>query len=301
MTAPAQSIERPAVSRVAAWRPPFFRSLPLRLTVFAICALWTLPTLGLLVTSVRDPANITSSGWWTALLHPFEPNQWTLSNYATVISSDGMGNAFINSLIVTIPSTVIPITIAAFAAYAFAWIPFRGRGILFTIVVGLLVVPIQMSLIPILQIYSAGNLYGSFLGIWLAHTGFGLPLAIFLLYNFISQLPRDLFESASIDGASHLQAFTRIVLPLSIPALGAFAIFQFLWVWNDLLVALVFLGPGADVRVLPTALYQLIGSRGGSWHLLTAGAFLTMVVPLIVFLVLQRAFVRGILAGSVKS
>jgi alpha-glucoside transport system permease protein len=301
MTAPAQPIESQAVPRVAAWRPPFLRSMPLRVTVFAVCFLWTLPTLGLLVTSVRDPATITSSGWWTALLHPFEPNQWTLSNYATVISSDGMGNAFINSLIVTVPSTVIPITIAAFAAYAFAWIPFRGRGVLFTIVVGLLVVPIQMSLIPILQIYSAGNLYGSFLGIWLAHTGFGLPLAIFLLYNFISQLPRDLFESASIDGATHLQAFTRIVLPLSVPALGAFAIFQFLWVWNDLLVALVFLGPSAEVRVLPTALYQLIGSRGGSWHLLTAGAFLTMIVPLVVFLLLQRAFVRGILAGSVKS
>jgi len=277
------------------------RSLPLRITVIAICFLWTLPTLGLLVTSVRDPRLIVESGWWTSLLHPFEPNQWTLSNYATVISSDGMGNAFINSLIVTIPSTVIPITIAAFAAYAVAWIPFRGRGVLFIIVVGLLVVPIQMSLIPILQIYSAGNLYGSFLGIWLAHTGFGLPLAIFLLYNFMSQLPRDLFESASIDGATHLQTFIRLVLPLSIPALGAFAIFQFLWVWNDLLVALVFLGPSQDVRVLPTALYQLIGSRGGSWHLLTAGAFITMVVPLIVFLLLQRAFVRGILAGAVKS
>jgi alpha-glucoside transport system permease protein len=301
MTASAQPIESSRVARVAAWRPPFVRSLPLRLSVFAICAIWTLPTLGLLVTSVRNPLNITTSGWWTALLHPFEPNQWTLSNYQTVMSSDGMGNAFINSLIVTLPSTVIPITIAAFAAYAFAWVPFRGRGILFTIVVGLLVVPIQMSLIPILQIYSAGNLYGSFLGIWLAHTGFGLPLAIFLLYNFISQLPRDLFESAAIDGASHLQAFTRIVLPLSVPALGAFAIFQFLWVWNDLLVALVFLGPGAEVRVLPTALFQLIGSRGGSWHLLTAGAFITMVVPLVVFLLLQRAFVRGILAGSVKS
>ena len=275
--------------------------MPLRLSVFVICFLWTLPTLGLLVTSVRDPKNITTSGWWTALLHPFEANQWTLSNYQTVIASDGMGNAFINSLIVTIPSVAIPITIAAFAAYAFAWIPFRGRGILFTIVVALLVVPIQMSLIPILQIYAAGNLYGSFLGIWLAHTGFGLPLAIFLLYNFISQLPRDLFESAAIDGATHLQTFIRLVLPLSIPALGAIAIFQFLWVWNDLLVALVFLGPGADVRVLPTALYNLIGSRGGSWHLLTAGAFITMVVPLLVFLLLQRAFVRGILAGSVKS
>ncbi len=301
MTAPAQPIVSRRVMRVSAWRPPFLRSLPLRLTVLAICAIWTLPTLGLLVTSVRNPANITTSGWWTALLNPFAPNQWTLANYQTVLSSDGMGNAFINSMIVTLPSTVIPITIAAFAAYAFAWVPFRGRGILFTIVVGLLVVPIQMSLIPILQIYSAGNLYGSFLGIWLAHTGFGLPLAVFLLYNFISQLPRDLFESAAIDGASHLQAFVRIVLPLSVPALGAFAIFQFLWVWNDLLVALVFLGPGGEVRVLPTALFQLIGSRGGSWHLLTAGAFITMVVPLVVFLLLQRSFVRGILAGSVKS
>jgi alpha-glucoside transport system permease protein len=302
VTAPAQPIERKQVARVAAWRPPLLRSLPLRLSVIAICFLWTLPTLGMLVTSIRDPILIQTSGWWTALLSPLDPpNQWTLSNYETVISSDGMGNAFINSMIVTVPSTIIPITIAAFAAYAFAWIPFRGRGILFTIVVALLVVPIQMSLIPILQIYAAANLYGSFLGIWLAHTGFGLPLAIFLLYNFISQLPRDLFESAAIDGASHLQAFIRIVLPLSLPALVAFAIFQFLWVWNDLLVALVFLGPGAEVRVLPTALYNLIGSRGGSWHLLTAGAFITMVVPLIVFLSLQRAFVRGILAGSVKS
>jgi alpha-glucoside transport system permease protein len=299
MTAPARPIQRQA--RVAAWRPAFMRSLPLRLTVLAICFIWTLPTVGMLVTSVRDPALITTSGWWTSLLHAFDANQWTLSNYQAVIASDGMGNAFINSLIVTVPSVAIPITIAVFAAYAFAWIPFRGRGILFTIVVALLVVPIQMSLIPILQIYAAGNLYGTFLGIWLAHTGFGLPLAIFLLYNFISQLPRDLFESAAIDGASHLQAFLRIVLPLSVPALGAIAIFQFLWVWNDLLVALVFLGPGADVRVLPTALFQLIGSRGGSWHLLTAGAFITMVVPLLVFLLLQRAFVRGILAGSVKS
>jgi alpha-glucoside transport system permease protein len=300
MTAPAQPIEQPK-ARVAAWRPAFIRSVPLRLSVFIICLLWTIPTLGLLVTSVRDPKNITTSGWWTALLHPFEANQWTLSNYQTVIASDGMGNAFINSLIVTLPSVAIPITIAAFAAYAFAWVPFRGRGVLFTIVVALLVVPIQMSLIPILQIYSAGNLYGSFLGIWLAHTGFGLPLAIFLLYNFMSQLPRDLFESAAIDGASALQTFIRIVLPLSVPALGAIAIFQFLWVWNDLLVALVFLGPGEEVRVLPTALYNLIGSRGGAWHLLTAGAFITMIVPLAVFLLLQRAFVRGILAGSVKS
>jgi alpha-glucoside transport system permease protein len=300
MTAPAQSIARPS-QRSRFWRAPMLESLPLRLSVLVICFLWTLPTAGLLVSSFRNPLLITKSGWWEGLVHLFDEGQWTISNYTNVISGDGMGAAFLNSLIVTIPSTVIPITIAAFAAYAFAWIPFPGRGLLFIVVVALLVVPLQMALIPILKIYAGASLYGTFLGIWLAHTAFGLPLAIFLLYNFISQLPRDLFESASIDGASAFQTFIRIVLPLSIPALGAFAIFQFLWVWNDLLVALVFLGPGGDVRVMPTALFNMIGSRGGSWHLLTAGAFLTMIVPLGVFLALQRAFVRGILAGSVKS
>ena len=299
MTAPTQPVAR-AKERTRFWRAPMLESLPLRISVIVICFLWTLPTAGLLVSSVRNPQLITKTGWWEGLLHMFDANQWTLQNYQQVLSANGMGAAFLNSLIVTIPSTVIPITIAAFAAYAFAWIPFRGRGILFTIVVALLVVPLQMALIPILKLYSGASLYGTFIGIWLAHTAFGLPLAIFLLYNFISQLPRDLFESASIDGASAFQTFIRIVLPLSIPALGAFAIFQFLWVWNDLLVALVFLGPGADVRVMPTALFNLLGAYGGAWHLLTAGAFLTMIVPLGVFLALQRAFVRGILAGSVK-
>ena len=300
MTAPTQPIVR-AKERTRFWRAPMLQSLPLRLSVIVICFLWTLPTAGLLVSSVRNPQLITRTGWWEGLLHMFDANQWTFQNYQQVLAANGMGAAFLNSLIVTIPSTVIPITIAAFAAYAFAWIPFRGRGILFTIVVALLVVPLQMALIPILKLYSGFSLYGTFVGIWLAHTAFGLPLAIFLLYNFISQLPRDLFESASIDGASAFQTFTRIVLPLSIPALGAFAIFQFLWVWNDLLVALVFLGPGTDVRIMPTALFNLLGAYGGAWHLLTAGAFLTMIVPLGVFLALQRAFVRGILAGSVKS
>src|SRR6476659_8704502 len=233
MAAPPQSIAR-AKGRTRFWRAPMLESLPLRISVLVICLLWTLPTAGLFISSFRNPQLITKTGWWTALIPPFEQG-WTLQNYQQVIGSNGMGEAFLNSLIVTIPATVIPITIAAYAAYAFAWIPFRGRGVLFIIVVALLVVPLQMALIPILQIYAAGNLYGSFLGIWLAHTGFGLPLAIFLLYNFMSQLPRDLFESAAIDGATHLQAFTRIVLPLSVPALGAFAIFQFLWVWNDLL------------------------------------------------------------------
>ena len=282
------------------WRAPLLESLPLRLSVIVICLLWTLPTAGLLVTSFRNPVLITQTGWWDALLHAFQPDQWTLQNYANVLGGENLGNAFLNSLIVTIPATVIPITIAAFAAYAFAWIPFRGRGPLFIIVVALLVVPLQMALIPILKIYSGASLYGTFLGIWLAHTAFGLPLAIFLLYNFMSQLPRDLFESASIDGATAFQTFIQLVLPLSIPALGAFAIFQFLWVWNDLLVALVFLGPGGDVRVMPTQLYLMLGPRGGAWHLLTAGAFVTMFIPLLVFLALQRFFVRGILAGSVK-
>jgi alpha-glucoside transport system permease protein len=297
---PEQPIARVSKAGSRFWRAPMLQSLPLRLSVLIICFLWTLPTAGLLVSSVRNPQLITRTGWWEGLLHLFDKDQWTLQNYQQVLAANGMGDAFLNSLIVTIPSTVIPITIAAFAAYAFAWIPFRGRGILFTIVVALLVVPIQMALIPILKIYSGASLYGTFIGIWLAHTAFGLPLAIFLLYNFISQLPRDLFESASIDGASAFQTFIRIVLPLSVPALGAFAIFQFLWVWNDLLVALVFLGPGTDVRVMPTALFNLLGAYGGAWHLLTAGAFLTMVVPLLVFLALQRFFVRGILAGSVK-
>jgi alpha-glucoside transport system permease protein len=300
MTATSEAIQPKSAKATAGWRPWLMRSAPLRIAVVLICVLWSLPTVGLLVTSFRPAEAITQTGWWDAILNPLQAGQWTLNNYTQVLGSEGIGNSFINSLIVTLPSTLIPITIAAFAAYAFAWIKFPFRGVLFAIVVGLLVVPIQMSLVPILQQYSQLGLNGTFLGIWLAHTAFGLPLAIFLLYNYISQLPRDLFESAAIDGATHFQVFTRVVVPLSIPAIGAFAIFQFLWVWNDLLVALVFLGVNADSRVLPTALYQLVGSHGEAWHVLTAGAFITMIVPLVVFLVLQRAFVRGILAGSVK-
>jgi alpha-glucoside transport system permease protein len=299
MTAPAKPVESSAARK--AYRPAWFARTPLRVAVIGICLLWSLPTLGTFVTSFRNPIDITTSGWWEVFLHPFQEGQWSLNNYAVVLGAEGMLTAFVNSLIVTIPSTIIPITIAAFAAYAFAWIRFPGRAVLFAVVVGLLVVPLQMALIPILRLYGDLGLYGTFLGIWLAHTAFGLPLAIVLLYNFISQLPRDLFESASIDGATHFQTFTRLVLPLSVPALGAFAIFQFLWVWNDLLIALVFLGPGVEQRVMPTALSVLVGNRGTQWHILTAGAFVTMILPLIVFLLLQRAFVRGILAGSVKS
>lgn len=276
------------------------RSL-VRAAVVVIAVAWSVPTAGLLISSFRPANDIRASGWWEALLHPFEATtSWTLENYERVLTADGMLDAFINSLVVTIPAVVIPITIAAFAAYAFAWMRFRGRALLFALVVALLVVPIQMSLVPVLRWYGAVDLNGTFLGVWLAHAAFGLPLAIFLLYNYISQLPGDLFESAAIDGASHFQAFRTIVVPLSVPALASFAIFQYLWVWNDLLVALVYLGTNDAVAVMPSVLSELVGTRGESWHVLTAGAFVTMVVPLVVFLALQRYFVRGIVTGSVK-
>ncbi|MCY7418600.1 MAG: carbohydrate ABC transporter permease [Chloroflexi bacterium] len=280
-------------------RSVFVRRAPLRFAVIAICVLWFLPTLGLLVSSLRDARDITQTGWWTALLAPWNEH-WTLQSYTQVLGGENMANAFLNSLIVTIPSTVIPITVAAFAAYAFAWMRFPLRRTLFLVVVALLVVPLQMSLIPVLEIYNKLGITNSFLGVWLAHTSFGLPLAIFLLYNFISQLPGDLFETASIDGATHFQMFTRVVLPLSVPALAAFAIFQFLWVWNDLLVSLVFLSANADQSVMTLELSRLVGGRGQQWHLLTAGAFVTMLLPVLVFVALQRYFVRGLLSGSVK-
>jgi alpha-glucoside transport system permease protein len=253
-----------------------------------------------LISSLRPQIDIQTSGWWTVFKHPFEIAQWTLANYQRVLTTDAMGDAFLNSLLVTIPSVVIPITIAAFAAYAFAWMDFPGKSLLFVIVVGLMVVPLQMSLIPLLRLYTQLDLNGTFLGIWLAHTGFGLPLAVFLLYGYISSLPEEIIESARVDGASPLTTFTRLVLPLSVPAIASFAIFQFLWVWNDLLVALVFLGTKKEVSVVTSRLAALVGERGEAWHVLTAGAFITMLVPLIVFFALQRYFVRGLTAGSVK-
>jgi alpha-glucoside transport system permease protein len=217
-----------------------------------------------------------------------------------VVPGDNMSGAFLNSLAVAVPSTVIPILIAAFAAYAFAWMNFPGRRIMFIMVVALLVVPLQIALVPILRDYKVLNLNGTFLAIWLAHTGFGLALATYLLYNYISSLPRDILESAFIDGASPFTVFTQLVLPLSVPALASFAIFQFLWVWNDYLVALIFLGGNPEFELVTQRMAAIVGSRGSEWHLLTAGAFVSMVLPLLVFFSMQRYFVRGLLAGSVK-
>ena len=269
--------------------------------VGALVIIWTAPTLGLLVSSFRSEDAILNSGWWTAFAKPFASGQWTLGNYERVILADNMGNAFLNSLLVTIPSTVIPITIAAFAAYAIAWMDFPGRHLIFILIVSLLIVPLQMALIPVLRLYTGLRLNGTFLGIWLAHTGFGLPLATYLLYGYIAtSISGEIIESAHTDGATPWVTFTRLVLPLATPVVASFAIFQFLWVWNDLLVALVFLGTRAEFALVTTRLAELVGSRGQDWHVLTSGAFVTIVMPLVVFFSLQRYFVRGLMAGSVK-
>jgi len=344
--------------------------------------IWSIPTIGLLVSSFRTRFDIQTSGWWSIFPHrewetvsvvdpkevsDLDPDSvmtiegvqgtfeelregvsspdgdtqvtwignkrlgrievqkqvwtvnwdFTLDNYKQVLFGasfeitrpDGtvetvpgqdMSQAFLNSLAVTIPSTVIPILIAAFAAYAFAWMNFPGRRTLFIMIIGLLVVPLQIALVPILSDYNKLGLNGTFLAIWLAHTGFGLALATYLLFNYISTLPREMMESAFIDGASHFTVFIRLVLPLSIPALASFAIFQFLWVWNDYLVALVFLGVDPNFKVVTQRLADLTGTFGNDWHLLTAGAFVTMLLPMLIFFLLQRFFVRGLMAGSVK-
>jgi alpha-glucoside transport system permease protein len=281
-----------------------------------ICFVWTLPTFGLLMTSFRDRDVVSKTGWWTIFTRPSQA-KLTTDNYKQVLSGkkitivdhkgkertvrgDNLNRAFLNSLTVSIPAVVIPILIASFAAYGFAWMDFPGRKILFIIVVALLVVPLQIALIPLLRDYGRLELTGTFLAIWLAHTGFGLPLAVYLMYNYISQLPRSIIESAIIDGCSHFGVFWKLILPLSVPAIASLSIFQFLWVWNDLLVALVFIGSKPGVEVLTQRLLYLIGSRGQDWHLLCAGAFVSMILPLTVFLSLQRYFVRGLLAGSVK-
>lgn len=379
VTAKPAAPSRRAVSRK---RQQLIGKIIVNTLLAVICLVWTIPTIGLLVSSFRDRDDIRTSGWWTVLPHretvtiatiqlPAETDlrtpitlpaelgggtytadqiargvilpdgrtitwenrrgrliavqgqawamntSFSLENYRIVtggreyVYTDAAGNrvvesgedlwgVLINNIAVVIPSTVIPILIAAFAAYGFAWMRFPGRFLLFTIVVALLVVPLQVALVPLLRDFVRLDLNGTYMAVWLAHTGFGLPLATYLLYNYISQLPRDLLESAFIDGASHFTIFTRLILPLSVPALASFAIFQFLWVWNDYLVALIFIGAQPNVQVLTMRLADMVGSRGQDWHVLTAGAFISMLIPLLVFFSLQRFFVRGLLAGSVK-
>ena len=270
-----------------------------RVALFVLCVLWLIPTIGLLVTSFRPPDAAATTGWWTAIANPLDFTQWTVSNYKEVLLENGMGNAFVNSFVVALPSTIIPIMIAAFAAYAFTFMDFPARDVIFIVVVGLLVIPNQVAFVPLLRIYGNLGINGTFLAIWLAHAGFGMPLAIYLLRNYMSGLPKAIVESAKVDGASHWSIFWRLVIPMSVPALAAFAIFQFLWTWNDLLVALLFIGSGENETVTVN-LAGLIGSQGQNWQLLTAGAFVSMTVPLIVFVSLQRYFIRGLTAGSVK-
>lgn len=264
----------------------------------ALCLIWMIPTIGLLISSFREEQAVKSTGWWTVFANPLDFGQWTLDNYATVIADGGLGTAFINTVAVSVPATIIPILTAAFAAYAFAWMDFRGRELLFIIVIGLLVVPLQVSFIPLLRIYGNFGLTGTFAALWLAHTGYGMPLAVYLLRNYMGSLPREVVESAKVDGASHFQVFWRLMIPLSVPVLAAFAILQFLWVWNDLLIAKLFLS--ADNTTVIVELQQLLGTQGQGQELLTAGAFISMIVPMIVFFTLQRYFVRGLTAGAVK-
>ncbi|WP_306366900.1 carbohydrate ABC transporter permease [Nocardiopsis sp. CC223A] len=284
------------------------------LAALVIAVLWTVPTAGLFISSFRPADQIRTTGWWTFFASP----EATLDNYRDVLfgsASDGrLASHLINSFVITLPATVFVLGLAALAAYALAWIDFRGRDWVFLGIFALQIVPLQMALVPLLRFFSQGVVVGgvqvlpaweltgamAFTNVWVAHTVFGLPLGVFLLHNFISQLPRTLFEAARVDGAGHGRIFLRIVLPLITPALVSLGIFQFLWVWNDLLVALIFTGGDTATAPLTVRLAELAGTRGEAWHRLTAGAFVSMIVPLLVFFLLQRHFVRGLLAGSVK-
>jgi alpha-glucoside transport system permease protein len=269
---------------------------PVHIALLAIAALWLVPTVALLVTSIRPKSDVLSSGWW----HVFS-SHLTFSAYGEVLHAGGMGHAFLNSLYITVPSTLIPLTLGALAAYAFAWTRFPLRDTTFLFVVALMVVPVQTAFVPLLKLFREhGHLNTEFYGIWLAHSAFGLPLAIFLLRNFFITLPKDLIEAARMDGASEFAVFRRVVVPLSVPALASFGIFQFLWVWNDLLMALIFVSDPSK-QPMTVKITQLLSTYAQEFHILAAGGFVLMIVPLIVFFALQRYFVQGLLAGSVKS
>lgn len=268
----------------------------IHIVLIMLAIIWLIPSVGLLITSFRPLDAISSSGWWTA----FSPARFTTENYEYVLTAQGMGDSFVNSFIITLPGTILPVLIGALAAYAFTVTRFKGRDTVFLLIVGLLVVPIQTTLVPVLKLFNQFGLTGSFLGIWLAHTGYGLPFAIYLLRNFFASLPKELFESAKIDGANDLIVFFRIVLPLSVPALASLMIFQFMWVWNDLLVALVFMG-NPNYQPVTMRIQAMLGTYATEWHIMSAAAFVSMSVPLLVFFALQRYFVTGLTAGAVKA
>jgi alpha-glucoside transport system permease protein len=264
-----------------------------------IAVIWTIPTFGLAVSSIRPEADIRRTGWWTFFTNPTV----SFKNYETVLAAEGqsaLGSYFVNSFVIVIPSVVIPLVLASLAAYVFAWVKFPGRDFLFIVVFALQIVPIQVTLLPLLKLYVDLDIAGSFATVWLSHSTFALPLAIFLLHNFMKEIPAGLLEAARVDGAGHVAIFFRVLLPLLTPALAAFGIFQFLWTWNDLLVALTFAGGGPETAPMTVALANLSGTRGTAWHLLSAGAFVSIIVPVVVFLALQRYFVRGLLAGGLK-
>jgi alpha-glucoside transport system permease protein len=268
------------------------------LAAVVIAVLWTIPTFGLFLSSFRPERDVQRTGWWTFFANP----GLTFENYSEVLfgGSQPLSGFFVNSILVTIPSVLIPIILATMAAYGFAWTRFPLRDTLFVAVFALQIVPLQVALLPLLEIFVGTGLNGTFWTVWIAHSTFALPLAIFLLHNSMREVPEELVEAARVDGAGHVRIFLTIMLPLMKPAIAAYAVFQFLWVWNDLLVALVFAGGTADVAPLTVRVAELAGTRNSDWHLLASGAFVAIIVPLVVFFALQRYFVRGLLAGSVK-
>jgi alpha-glucoside transport system permease protein len=273
----------------------FLNKTPIHIALGIIALIWLAPTIGLFVTSFRPRSDIQVTGWWESFLQ----FRYTISNYAEVLSGQGMLQAFINTILIAVPSTLIPLVLASMAAYAFSWLHFPFRDGLFLLVVALLMIPVQVAFIPLLKLFAPTWLLNSYGAIWLTHTAFALPFGIFLLRNFFITLPRDLIEAARIDGSSTIGIFRTIVVPLSVPAIAAYGIFQFLWVWNDLLMALVFVQDG-KAWPMTKAIQNLLSQYGTEWHLLAAGAFILMAVPLAVFFSLQRYFVQGLLAGSVK-
>jgi alpha-glucoside transport system permease protein len=270
--------------------------LPLHIVIIIFIAVWVIPTIGMIINSFRSLPDMQAAGWWTTL---FPPHGFTLASYQQVLGIEGFSASIGYSILITIPATVIQLTIATMGAYAFAWMKFPGRNLAFIVIVGLMIVPIQMTLIPVLGIFKVLHLNGTIPAVWLAHSGYGLPFEMFLLRNYLGGLPREVFESAEVDGAGHAVRFLRIAVPMTLPAIASLVIFVFLGIWNDLLVALTFLGV-SPYRPLTVVIAQLTTSFGGGWQFLTAAAVIQMALPLAVFIFLQRYFVRGVTAGSVK-